>query len=100
MSLELRSSAKGLSFRVRLKPRSSRDALLGVRDGVLHAAVTRPPVGGRANKALVELLAAEFGLPKKAFSIASGAASREKTVLVDPAFAGRFKKALAERGAG
>ena len=41
---------------VRLQPRASRDELVGVRDGVLHARVCAAPVHGAANRALLRTL--------------------------------------------
>jgi hypothetical protein len=43
-------------FAVRLIPRASRNAVSGVREGVLHVRVTAAPVNGAANRALVDLL--------------------------------------------
>lgn len=45
---------------------------------VLQARVTAPPDKGKANAALIVLVAQAFGVPKTAVSIASGAASRLK----------------------
>ena len=54
---------------------------------VLKIAVTVPPEDGRANRAVIELMAKEWKLPKSAFEIASGATGRRKSVAVagDPA---------------
>jgi uncharacterized protein YggU (UPF0235/DUF167 family) len=49
--------ADGVQIEVRLSPRSSRDELIGMRDGVLQAKVTASPVDGKANKALCGLIA-------------------------------------------
>jgi len=72
----------GNEFVVRLKPRGSRDELLGVRDGVLEAKVTAPPVDGRANKALCKLVAKRFGVAPSRVSVVRGVKSREKVVRV------------------
>ena len=68
---------------VRLTPRSSRDAITGWRDGVLQARVTAPPVDGRANAALIRLLADALGVPAGSLTIVTGATARQKTVDVD-----------------
>ena len=44
--------------------------------------VTAVPDKGRANQAVIEVLAKAAGLPKSAFSIVSGETDRNKTVLV------------------
>jgi len=74
--------------RVRLTPRASADRLGGVRaeaDGgaALKAAVTAPPEDGKANAALVALLAKAWRVPKSAIRVVAGAADRRKTLLVE-----------------
>jgi uncharacterized protein len=71
--------------RVRVTPRA-REARIDVprEDGQgvvrLEVAVTEPPDAGRANAALMALLAREWRLPKSAFAVVSGAADRHKTI--------------------
>lgn len=72
-----------MEIRVRLKPRGSRDELLGMRDGVLEAKVTAPPVDGRANKALCKLVAKRVGVAPSRVSVVRGAKSREKVLRVE-----------------
>lgn len=67
---------------VRLRPRGHRDELLGLRDGVLQARVTAPPVDGRANKALCGLIAKQLGVPPSTVSVVRGKRSRDKLVAV------------------
>jgi uncharacterized protein (TIGR00251 family) len=64
---------------VRVIPRSSQNAFAW-EHGVLKVRLTAPPVDGAANDALITLLAQRLGLPKRAISIAHGAASRQKVV--------------------
>lgn len=68
---------------VRLTPRGGRDAVDGVRDGVLLVRVAAPPVDGAANVALARLLADELGLPRNAVRLVAGAAGRRKVVALD-----------------
>lgn len=67
---------------VRLQPRASRDELLGIRDGVLHARVSSPPVDGQANRALCRLIAARAGVPPSSVEIVRGDRGRLKLVRV------------------
>lgn len=72
---------------IRLTPRSSANRILGVErlaDGssVLKVSVTAVPEGGKANAALIKLLAKAWKLPKTSLSVASGATSRRKVLLV------------------
>ena len=68
---------------VRLRPRGRRDELLGMRNGVLQARVTAPPVDGRANKALCWLIAKRIGIAPSKVTVVRGAKSRDKVVIVE-----------------
>jgi uncharacterized protein (TIGR00251 family) len=68
---------------VRLQPRASRTELTGMRDGVLIARVTAPPVDGRANAALCKLIAGRAGIAPSRVTIARGETSRQKLVRVE-----------------
>jgi uncharacterized protein len=70
-------------LRVRLTPRAGRDALTGLRDGVVQARVAAPPVDGRANDALCRLLAKALGVAPSRVAVVKGQAARQKTVRVD-----------------
>ena len=48
----------------------------------LKAAVAAPPVDGKANAALIALLADSWRLPKSAFAIAKGTTSRTKKISI------------------
>jgi len=69
-------------IKVRLTPRAKRDAIEGWRGDVLRVRVVAPPVDGKANEALLRLLAEALGVPKSDLEIVAGAASRDKTVEV------------------
>jgi hypothetical protein len=67
---------------LKIKPRAGRDRLSLGADGQWQAAITAPPVEGRANLHLAEFLAAEFGVAKSRVCIESGALSRHKRVRI------------------
>lgn len=71
-----------LSTRVRLRvsPGARRNELVGRHGEGWKARVAAPPEGGRANEALLDLLARELSLPRRSLSIVSGQAGREKVV--------------------
>ena len=68
---------------------SGLDGVAGLSDGavVLKAKVGAPAEGGRANRALIKLLAKAWGLPKSRLELLSGQTQRRKVLLVtgDPA---------------
>jgi uncharacterized protein YggU (UPF0235/DUF167 family) len=72
---------------VRVKPGARSTAIEGCLAGALKVAVSAPPDRGRANEAVVTLLAAALGLPRASVTIVSGTTSRTKVVAVplDPA---------------
>lgn len=80
--LALTADADGVVFAVRAQPRSSREAIEGVREGALRVALTAPPVEGEANAALVALLAKALGVPKRDVTVIAGSAQRSKRVRV------------------
>jgi uncharacterized protein (TIGR00251 family) len=68
---------------VRVQARGRNDELVGVRDGVLLARVSAPPVDGRANRALCRLIARRAGVAPSMVTIVRGERSREKLIRVD-----------------
>lgn len=69
-----------LILKIKVEPRSSRSGVVGPYGEALKVKLTSPPVEGKANKELVEVLAKEFGIPKKDVEIISGQSSKNKTV--------------------
>ncbi len=74
-------------MRVRLKvaPKAKRaqfGGLLDEPDGAkaLKVSVTAAPEGGKANEAVIALLAREWGVAKSAISVVAGATDRRKLV--------------------
>jgi hypothetical protein len=84
----------GYLLTVRVTPRSARDEVRGFADGVLHVRLRSAPVDGRANEALVRLLAGRLGLPRSAIAIVSGTTARLKRVQVSGLDAGAVQERL------
>ncbi|HTV14379.1 MAG TPA: DUF167 domain-containing protein [Acidobacteriaceae bacterium] len=76
----------GARFAVRVVPRASRTAMVGVigegAEAAVKIAVQAPPVEGRANEALVEFLAEMLGVRRVDVAIAAGEHGRNKVVVV------------------
>ena len=68
---------------VRVTPRARQRRLEQAADGTWRAMVPEPPEDGRANAALIELLAERFDVPKRALHIVRGHTSRQKIVEID-----------------
>ncbi len=82
MALDIRTTEAGVTLRVRVQPRASRDALSGERDGALVVRLTAPPVEGAANEALARFLGKALGVAPSAVRVVSGASGRNKVVSV------------------
>ena len=71
------------TIRVKVKPQSRVSALEETSDGTWIARVKAPPVDGKANAELTELVAERFGVRKAQVLIKSGAGARLKLVQID-----------------
>jgi len=80
-------------LRVRLTPKSGRDALVKREAGVLYARVCAPPVDGAANRALIALLSESLHIARSRITFHTGETSRDKVVQ----FAGLTPEALDAR---
>lgn len=73
-----------IKIKVRVIPRAKINEISGLmEDGVLKVRLTAPPVDGKANKALIKLLAKALGVSASQISISSGEHSRNKSVFID-----------------
>lgn len=100
-----RSEPRGIVMMLRATPNAGRDAVEGalLRDDgrtVLAVRVRAVPDRGRANAAVLALLADRLDCPKSAFEIVAGETARLKSVLwrEAPADAGDRLAALAGTG--
>jgi uncharacterized protein (TIGR00251 family) len=69
--------------RLRVSPGARRSELVGRHGEGWKVRVAAAPEGGRANDAVLDLLAAELELPRRSLSIVSGRSAREKVVLME-----------------
>jgi uncharacterized protein (TIGR00251 family) len=79
-------------LQLRVSPGASRAGVVGRHGDAWKVRVTAPPEGGRANEAVVRLLADALALPQRDVEIVSGHTGRDKTVAlvgIDPAEAER-----------
>lgn len=96
------AAAIGLVVAVRLTPKGGRDSIDGVEvlsDGrsVLKARVRAAPMEGEANAALVKLIAKTLDVPARTVTLAAGATSRIKRVVIDgnpTALAAKLEKVI------
>jgi uncharacterized protein len=67
-------------LRLRVAPGAARPAVVGRHGDGWKVRVAAPPERGRANAAVLELLADALGVPRASVTVVSGAASRDKIV--------------------
>lgn len=86
MNVPFRTTAGGIELYVRLSPKASKDDVAGLKefDGktYVQARVRAVPEDGKANKAVIDLIAARLGVPKSSIELASGQTSRLKTLAI------------------
>ena len=80
MCLEIHTA--GTLLLVKAQPGARRNGPTGLQDGRLKVSVTQAPEKGKANKALIEVLAKAFGLRKSQIELVSGETSAEKKFLL------------------
>ena len=80
--LDLAPVGGGTRIRLRVRPRSKQNEILGVHGGALKIGVVAAPEKGRANRAVLKLLAETLDLAPTELTVISGMASQDKTVVV------------------
>jgi uncharacterized protein len=93
--LDIREADGGVTLRIRVQPRASREALAGERAGALVVRLSAAPVDGEANAALVRFLARQLGRPPSAFRLMRGATARDKVLHVEGVTAAVLRARLA-----
>ncbi len=74
--------SQGLTVDLHVQPGASRERIGGLHGEALKVRVTARAVEGKANRAVIRLLADELGLPPSRIEILSGDAARSKRIQV------------------
>ena len=94
----LRATADGVTIAVRAQPGAKKTAIAGIYgEGAaaqLKIAVNAPPIEGRANEVLVDLLADHLSIPRSRIVLLSGETSRSKVFLFRGAVMTQVQSAL------
>ena len=75
-------SGPSIRLRLRVSPGASRSQVVGRHSDGWKVRVGAPPESGKANEALLELLAVTLEVPRNRIEIAAGRGSRDKTIVV------------------
>lgn len=72
----------GVLLSITARPNASRNTITGVHAGCLKLAITEAPEKGKANTAIIKLLAKALGIACKQIQLHSGATSTRKKLLI------------------
>ncbi len=88
-------TADGVVIRVHVQPKARREQIIGMHGGRIKLAVTEPPDKGKANEAVVRLVAAALKLSASRVELLRGDTSRQKDLLVRNVDAAEVSRLLA-----
>ena len=88
------------SLSIKVTAKASRAAILGWHGGELKIAVTAAPERGKANAAVIDLLAERLGLAKSALRVISGASQPRKRIEIEGLDEARLHSLLPARPEG
>ena len=78
--IDLEQLAEGIVLPVKARAGASRNEITGVHNGMLKVSVTQAPEKGKANQAILKLLATSLKLQKSQIEIVSGQTSPQNEV--------------------
>ena len=93
MAAHWRTHSVQLELDIRVQPRASRNAI-EIDGERITVRVTALPESGKANNAVVALLAKRLGVPKRSVQIVRGHKSRDKRISIDGMLASEVLKSL------
>jgi uncharacterized protein (TIGR00251 family) len=80
--LTVNETEEGVTFAIRVLPRSSKCELAGLQKDALRIRITAPPVEGRANEESIRFLAALFNVKRNQVVIKAGRKSKNKLIYI------------------
>ena len=72
-----------MKIQVKVKPNSKHQTIEQSEEGTWIVRLKSPPVEGKANKELIELLAKNFKVPQKQITIKAGLFAKNKLVEIE-----------------
>lgn len=88
-----------MTIEVKVLPKSGRDKIRRFENGILKVGVCAPPIQGKANERLIELISRAMDVPRSHITIIKGRTSRIKTISIEGVSQAKFnwfKKAYSE----
>jgi uncharacterized protein (TIGR00251 family) len=72
-----------MKITVQVKPNAKKEAVERLEDGSYLVRVNAPPIEGRANTRVIELLAGFLNVPKSRITLVAGQKGKRKTFVVE-----------------
>jgi uncharacterized protein len=80
--LTVNETEEGVTFAIRVLPKSSKPGLAGLKEDALRIRITAPPVEGRANEESIRFLATLFNVKRNQVTIKAGHKSKKKLISI------------------
>jgi len=100
MTVVLVPYGESWAFGVKAMPGARRNGVCGEHDGCLKVAVSQPPEKGKANAAIVDVVAAALGVARRQVAIVAGETNARKKLCVSGIEADELARRLAAAVAG
>ena len=72
-----------MKFKITVKPNARKNEVTRIADGTLVVHVAVPPIEGKANEKVIEVLSEYLKKPKRSISIVSGFRGRDKIIEIE-----------------
>jgi len=72
-----------MKFKITVKANARKNEVIRTADGIFVIRVTAPPVDGKANEKVIEVLSEYLNKPKRTISIVSGFKGKNKIIEVE-----------------
>ena len=95
MEVDVQAVKGGSVLTVKAHPRARREGITGVHNGALKVAVAAAPERGKANDAIIKVLAKALDVPRSRISILTGETAALKRLVVQDMEADNLKMRLA-----
>ena len=92
--LELTQTPQGVILLVKAQPGARKNEVAGERNGRLLVKCTQAPEKGKANDAIIEILAKALDVRKSRISLVSGQTNSEKKFLIEDATMEEVRKSI------
>ncbi|NTW05396.1 MAG: YggU family protein [Peptococcaceae bacterium] len=80
--VDIKDDQDGVTIRVRIQPRASKNQFAGILDGAVKVRLSAPPVDGEANDACIKFFSSFFKVSAGSVKILSGFTGKNKIIKI------------------